>query len=88
MAELIISTDKNGFVKVPLTTYKGYQETILQNIPDGEQEVVTKREISDFANAIISKVNDNIRTFINTFLCHSGFMICLRQLIGPFLCIV
>ena len=65
MAELIISTDKNGFVQVPLTTYKGYQETILQNIPDGEQEVVTKREISDFANAIISTVNDNFRTFIN-----------------------
>ena len=65
MAELIISTDKNGFVQVPLTTYKGYQETILQNIPDGEQEVVTKREISDFANTIISTVNDNFRTFIN-----------------------
>lgn len=65
MAELIISTDKNGFVQVPLTTYKGYQETILQNIQDGEQEVVTKREISDFANAIISTVNDNFRTFIN-----------------------
>ena len=65
MAELIISTDKNGFVQVPLTTYKGYQETILQNIPDGEQEVVTKKEISDFANSIVNSVNENFRTFIN-----------------------
>lgn len=65
MAELIISTDKNGFVQVPLTTYKGYQETILQSIPDGEQEVVTKKEISDFANSIVNSVNENFRTFIN-----------------------